>query len=106
MDQAPVYMIVQLDVTDMGAFMSDYAGPLQDIHARHDVEVLLATPAPTVLEGPYDKTLTVVLKFKSAEAHAAWYDDPDYQPLLKRRQELTNTDTSVALMVPQFDAAS
>lgn len=105
MADTPVYMIVQLDVTDMTAFMTDYAGPLQDIHARHGVETLVATPSPTVLEGTYDKSLVVVLKFPSVEAQKAWYGDPDYQPLLKRRFELTDTDTSVALVVPQFGAA-
>ena len=104
MSDAPVYMIVQLDVTDMPTFMADYAGPLQAVHARHGVETLVATPSPTVLEGCYDKSLTVVLKFPSAEAQKAWYSDPDYQPLLKRRFELTDTDSSVALVVPQFSA--
>ena len=105
MADTPVYMIVQLDVADMPTFMSDYAAPLQEIHARHGVETLVATPSPTVLEGSYDRSLTVVLKFPSAEAQQAWYSDPDYQPLLKRRFELTDTDSSVALVVPQFGAA-
>lgn len=99
----PVYMIVMLDVTDMGAFMSDYAAPLQAHHAKHDVETLVATPSPEVLEGSYDKSITVVLKFPSAEAQRAWYADPDYQPLLRRRFALTDTGTSVALVAPQFD---
>ncbi|MEM6616709.1 MAG: DUF1330 domain-containing protein [Pseudomonadota bacterium] len=98
----PVYMIVMLDVTDMDAFMRDYAGPLQSHHAKYGVETVIATPAPQVLEGQYDKSLTVVLKFPSAEAQRAWYSDPAYQPLLKRRFDLTDTDSSVALVVPQF----
>ena len=102
MTDTPVYMIVQLDVTDMAAFMGEYADPLQAIHARHGVEVLVATGAPTVLEGQYDKSLTVILKFASADVQKAWYADPDYQPLIRRRHELTNTDTSVALVVPHF----
>lgn len=102
MGDTPAYMIVMLDVEDMEAFMSDYAGPLQAHHAKHGVEVLVATPAPEVLEGSYDKTITVVLKFPSQDAQRAWYADPDYQPLLKRRQELTDTASSVALVAPQF----
>lgn len=105
MTETPVYMIVMLDVTDMGAFMSDYASPLQAHHAKHGVETLVATPAPEVLEGTYEKTITVVLKFPSADAQRAWYADTDYQPLLKRRFELTDTATSLALVVPQFSAA-
>ena len=101
-DAKPVYMIVMLDVTDTAAFFEDYVGPLQAIHARHGVKVLAATPEPTVLEGRYDKTLTVVLEFPSAQAQARWYADPDYRPLIDRRRALTNTDTSVALVLPAF----
>lgn len=104
MAKTPVYMIVMLDVTDMDAFMSDYAGPLQTHHAKHGVETLVATPTPEVLEGSYDKTVTVVLKFPSAEAQRAWYSDPDYQPLLNRRFELTDTTNCIALVVPQYGA--
>lgn len=98
----PVYMIVLLDVSDMDAFMRDYARPLQRHHAKHGVETLVATAAPKVLEGHYNKSLTVVLKFPSAEAQRAWYEDPDYRPLLERRFALTDTDSSLALVVPHF----
>lgn len=100
MSDAPVYMIVMLDIEDMGTFMQDYAGPLQAIHAKHGVETLVASPSVEVLEGKYSKTVTVVLKFPSETAQRAWYGDRDYQALLKRRFELTNTETSVALLAP------
>lgn len=98
----PVYMIVMLNVTDMDAFMRDYARPLQPHNAKHGVEALVATGAPRVLEGSYDKSLTVVLKFPSSEVQQAWYEDPEYQPLLQRRFALTDTDSSLALVVPHF----
>lgn len=106
MSETPVFMIVMLDVTDFDALMSDYAGPLQAHHAKHSVEVIVATPATTVLEGEYTKNLTVVLKFPSADAQKAWYEDPDYQPLLKRRWELTDRSNSIALVAPAFEAPS
>lgn len=101
MTDKAVYMIVMLDVADMAAFMQDYAGPLQPINAKYGVEAVVASPSVKVLEGSYDKSLTVVLRFPSQEAQSAWYADADYQPLLKRRHDLTNTDTSVVLLAPQ-----
>lgn len=106
MENTPVYMIVMLDVTDMERLFTDYAGPLQAHHQKYGVEALVGTPSPEVLEGSYTKSLTVVLKFPSAQAQRDWYNDPDYQPLLERRFALTDTATSVALVVPQFQAAS
>lgn len=84
----------------MPAFQERYVGPLQAINARHGVELIVGTPSVQVLEGSYDKDLTVVLKFPSAQAQAAWYGDPDYQPLLKIRHAVTNTETSIALVAP------
>lgn len=39
-------MIVMLDMTDMDAFMRDYAGPLHAPYAKHGVEHLNARPSP------------------------------------------------------------
>ena len=101
MTDTPVYMLALLDVADMGTFMQDYAGPLQAINAKYGVEAVVASPSVKVLEGSYNKSVTVVLRFPSQDAHAAWYSDEDYQSLLMRRHELTNTDTSVVLLAPQ-----
>lgn len=106
MEEAPVYMIVMLDVKDMDAFYADYVGPLQPHNQKYGVEPLVATHSAEVLEGSYSKSLTVVLKFPSAKAQRDWYADPAYQLLLERRFELTNTDTSIALVAPQFAAST
>ena len=100
----PVFMIIMLDVKDMDAFFADYVGPLQAHNQKWGVETLVGTPTPKVLEGEYSKSLTVVLKFKSAAVQQGWYQDPDYQALLQRRFELTDTHSSVALVAPQFQA--
>ena len=106
MEDTPVYMIVMLDVLDMPTFFADYVGPLQAHHEKYGVETLVGSPNPEVLEGSYSKSLTVVLKFPSSQAQCDWYNDPQYQPLLKRRFELPDTTTSVALVVPHFQAAA
>ena len=102
MPKNPVYMIVMLDISDMETFQSDYVRALQPHNAKYGVEAIVATPNPDVLEGIYNKSMTVVLKFPSAKAQRDWYADPDYQPLLKKRFAVTNTATSVALVAPQF----
>jgi len=102
MSKAPVYMLVQLEITDMDRFFSDYVRPLGPIHQRHGVEVLVATPEVDVQEGEYNKNFTVVLKFPSAKAQAEWYADADYEPLKKIRADATNTDNSTLIVAPHF----
>ena len=98
----PVFMIAQLSVTDMPGFFADYAGPLKPINERHGAELVVGAPAEAVqvVEGDYGKNLTVVIRFPNAEAQKAWYSDPDYQPLLKRRFELTDTALSTLIVAP------
>lgn len=105
MSDTPVYVVAMLDIEDMSAFMQDYAGPLQAINARHGVETLVAAPSIKTIEGTYAKSATAILKFPSQAAQEAWYNDPEYQPLLVRRKELTNTDTSVLLVAPSAGTA-
>ncbi|MDJ0944930.1 MAG: DUF1330 domain-containing protein [Kiloniellales bacterium] len=101
-DQAPVYLLAQLEITDMDAFFSDYALPLQPLNQKYGVEVLVGTPEVATLEGDYDKNFTVVLRFPSAEAQAQWYADPAYQPLLARRQALTRLENTTMIVAPAF----
>lgn len=104
LNNAPVYMIIMLDIPDVQAFFAEYVNPLQAHHEKYGVETLVASPSPEVLEGSYAKSLTVVLKLPSAQAQHDWCHDPDYQPLLKRRFELTDPSTSVALLLPEFQS--
>ena len=101
-DPAPVYLLAQLEITDMEAFFNDYALPLQPLNRKYGVEVLVGTPEVTTLEGDYDKNFTVVLKFPSAEKQAQWYADPDYQPLIAKRRALTNLDNTTMVVAPAF----
>ncbi len=100
--ESPVYMLIQLEITDMDRFFSDYVGHLGPIHKKYGVEVMVGTPEVEVQEGEYNKNFTVVLKFPSAKAQADWYSDPDYQPLKKVRAQTTNAKNSTIIVAPQF----
>lgn len=102
MSETPVYMLVQMDITDKERFFAEYAGPSQPIQQKHGVEVLAGAPEVNVLEGNYDKNFTVLLKFPSAQAHKEWYSDPDYQPLKDIRRQTTNPENTTLLVIPQF----
>ena len=44
-----------------------------------------ASDSPEVLEGSWDYTRTVVLRFESKEAALGWYRSPEYQEIVKHR---------------------
>lgn len=101
-EQNPVYAVAQLKVLDADALFTEYARPLQPINAKYGVEVLAASKDTQVVEGEYECNFTVILKFPSVEVQAEWYADPGYQPLITRRRELTDVNSSRLILVPSF----
>lgn len=95
----PVIVVASLAVTDMAAFQTDYAQPLQAINKRHGVEAVAVSPSTEAVEGT-TPGVTAILRFPDRAAFDAWYSDPDYQPLLARRRALTDLDRSSLVVLP------
>ncbi len=47
---------------------------------------------PTVLEGEWDATTTVVIRFDSRADALEWYNSDAYQELIRMRQEASTAD--------------
>jgi uncharacterized protein (DUF1330 family) len=87
----PAYMIVNLEVNDPVIFKeyTTLAGPLV---AKHGGEFLVRGGKLTVHEGDLKPGRVVVVRFPDAAAAQAFYDDPDYKPLIPLRQRAAKTD--------------
>ncbi len=105
-EQIPVYVIALLKVDDMEALRTNYAAPLQEINARHGVEVLIATPRIEAIEGKVKENAIAILRFPSQASLDAWYSDPDYVPLINVRKDATDASISrlLALTPPDTNA--
>ena len=79
-----VYMIANLTIDDRERY-AQYEAGFVEIFARYDGELLAVDEAQEVLEGEYDHTRTVILRFPTKEAAHAWYDSEEYQTLAKHR---------------------
>ena len=86
-------MIVSYDVVDEERY-KDYVPGVTPLLAKHGAEILVADFESRVLEGDR-RGVYVVLRFESEEAAAAFYNDPDYQPVKKIRLESTVNGNSV-----------
>ncbi|MFO6464201.1 DUF1330 domain-containing protein [Jannaschia sp. KMU-145] len=95
-----VVLVASLAVSDMEGFLRDYAGPLQDINARHGVETFAVAPQAEMLEGEAGGMLAI-LRFPDRAALDAWYADPDYAPLRARRQAMSDPDRSFVAIAPE-----
>jgi len=98
----PVYLIATVTVTDFDAYMGNYGSIAIPAIIAAGGEILVGTPEVTILEGEFVHNWTVVVRFPSEEAAYNWYNSPEYQAVISIRQALTNTDTAVMILAPQF----
>ena len=68
-------------------WVKEYGPKTAEIIKRHGGRYLISGSPSEALEGSeYPANVLVVLEFPSLEKAKAWYQDPDYKPLIKLRQ--------------------
>ena len=89
-----VYMIVDIEVHDPVTYDQYKAGVPPLVH-KHGGEYLVRGGEMRVLEGEWNPSRLVVLRFPTLEAAEAFHNDPAYQPLKALRQSATTTNLVV-----------
>ncbi|MCR9279471.1 MAG: DUF1330 domain-containing protein [Pseudomonadaceae bacterium] len=79
-----VYLIATISIHDRDRYQQYEAGFL-DIFARFSGALLSVEESPTVLEGEWPVTRTVLVSFPSESDAMAWYRSDDYQALMQHR---------------------
>ncbi len=79
-----VYAIAQIDIRDREGYRA-YEQGFMEIFSRFQGQLLSVDEAPTVLEGEWPWTRTVLIEFPDHAALEAWYSSPDYQALAQHR---------------------
>ena len=90
----PAYLVAEVAIHDADTFARDYAskvaGTLQPYGGR-----FLTSGKLTALEGNAPQRF-VIIAFDSVEKARAWYDSPEYQPLLAIRKKTATTRLFIA----------
>lgn len=84
------YVIAFVEVNDNERYDAEYVAHVGPLVAKHGGRPLILTPSPDVREGDWPRGRNVVLEFPDRAAAEAWYNDPDYLPYIKLRQELSH----------------
>jgi len=77
------YVLVSYDIDDPASYET-YVPGVVPLLMKHGAEILVADFDVKAMEGE-KKSVYVVLRFPSEEAANAWYNDPDYAPVMKVR---------------------
>lgn len=79
-----IYLVAQINIEDRDTYARYEAG-FMEIFDRYDGELLAVDQAVTELEGSWDYTRTVILRFPDEAAARSWYDSAEYQALAQHR---------------------
>lgn len=86
----PAYVIAFMQVKDDEKYDNDYVAHVTPLVAKHGGKALALTSSPDVREGSWPAGRNVLLEFPDRESAVAWYEDPDYAPLIKLRNQLAD----------------
>lgn len=86
------YFIAQIKITDEKEYQK-YIEKADDIFNKYNGEYLAVDNQPEVLEGSWNYTRTVLIRFENKTEFDNWYHSPEYQNILKHRLKAANCDT-------------
>lgn len=85
-----VYVIVNSKVKDMDA-LEEYRRKVPELARKHGGEYLARGGEIEVLEGDWQPTRIVLFRFPDRQSVHALFNDPEYIPLKKVRQQVADT---------------
>jgi uncharacterized protein (DUF1330 family) len=89
------YFIAQIRITDPDEYKK-YIDKAAEVFKKYKGKYLVVDDKPEILEGKWEYTRTVVIKFKTKNEFMAWYNSKEYQEILKHRLGASHCDTILA----------
>lgn len=86
------YFVAQIKIHDQDEY-NKYLDKFDDIFSKYKGEYLAIDESPSLLEGDWNYTKSVLIKFNSKEEFEDWYYSEDYQKILKHRLNAAECDT-------------
>lgn len=86
------YFIANIKINDSEEYQK-YLDTCEEVFSKYDGEYLAVDDDPTILEGTWNYTKTVIIRFPSEDSFHNWYESKEYQEILKHRLEAADCDT-------------
>lgn len=85
------YFIANILIHDQEEY-DKYLKSVDDVFAKFNGKYLAMDEHPSILEGTWNYTKTVLIRFPSEEDLLAWYESDEYQQILKHRLQGAHCD--------------
>jgi uncharacterized protein (DUF1330 family) len=89
------YIIALIEIHDRDEYNKYQAG-FREIFSKYNGEILVVEETPTVLEGEWPHTRTVVLRFADENEAKRWYESEQYQALAQYRFRASHANVILA----------
>ena len=86
------YFIAQIKINDEIEYQK-YIDKAGGIFKKYNGEYLAIDNEPVILEGTWDYTRTVLIKFRSKSDFEAWYNSTEYKEIISHRLNAANCDS-------------
>lgn len=86
------YFVAQIKIHDQVEYLK-YLEHVDEVFSKFNGEYLAVDESPTLLEGNWCYTKSVLVKFNSKQEFEDWYYSDDYQMILKHRLNAAKCDT-------------
>ncbi len=86
------YFVAQIRITDEIEYQK-YLDNAEDIFRKYKGEYLSVDNNPQIVEGCWNYTRTVLIRFNNKNDFDEWYNSKDYQDILKHRLKAADCDT-------------
>jgi uncharacterized protein (DUF1330 family) len=86
------YFVAQIRIHDHKEY-GNYLEKVDEIFSKYKGEYLAVDENPTLLEGSWNYTKSVLIKFKNKQEFQEWYYSVDYQSILRYRLNSSDCDS-------------
>ena len=86
------YFIAQIRINDESEYQ-EYINGSVEIFGKYNCNYLVVDNEPVLLEGDWNYTRTVLIRFDSMDDFDAWYKSDEYQKILQHRLKAADCDT-------------
>ena len=85
------YFVAQIKVHDDAEYQK-YLDKVDEVFEKFNGKYLAVDLQPTVLEGKWEYTKSVIIEFRSRKAFRDWYFSKEYQEILQYRLRASTSD--------------
>lgn len=86
------YFVANIRINNQEEYQK-YLDVVDDVFEKYKGEYLAVDESPGLLEGEWDYTRAVLIKFNTKQEFEAWYFSDDYQKILKYRLRSADCDS-------------